>query len=265
MAFNTGSISLGAGSSTTAAGIGGIGGGLAGFATSTAGLGAGALLASMGLMRGGKLGAGMSAGGGALVGAALGTMLFPGIGTLLGAGIGAAIGGGAGLIRMLFKGAQEKARQKIKATYGVDISDHGVLKQIVDMAKQGFGGNLDMAIRSQQIRDLVELYAMSTGASTSGLPGKMSAVSLMQSGGAMYQMASTGPGASYTTTQISPSTNVRLEIPVAIDGKVIENIAVNAVIRNGRLVSAAATSGIRSSSSRRELTALQLSPGTLTA
>ena len=54
----------------------------------------------------------------------------------LGAAIGAGIGFAAGIVRLFVKGAQEKAREKIKATYGVDISYKGLLKQIVDIAKR---------------------------------------------------------------------------------------------------------------------------------
>jgi len=59
--------------------------------------------------------------------------------------------------------AIQAAREKVRATYGVDVRDKGILRQIVETAKQAFGGNLDAAIRSQQIRDLIELYAMATG------------------------------------------------------------------------------------------------------
>ena len=108
---------------------------------SDAALMGGAMLALYGLQRGGKTGVAMTTGGGALIGFKFGGPI--------GAGVGAWIGFWAGVARLFVKGAQEKAREKIKATYGVDISDNGVLKQIVEMAKQGFGGNLDMAIRSQ--------------------------------------------------------------------------------------------------------------------
>ena len=44
----------------------------------------------------------------------------------------------AGMVRLFIKGAAEKAREKIKALYGVDIPDKGVLQQIVDTAKQSY-------------------------------------------------------------------------------------------------------------------------------
>jgi hypothetical protein len=40
-----------------------------------------------------------------------------------------------------------------------------------------------MAIRTQEVRDIVQLYALSTGQSTVGLPGTMKPVNLAQSGG----------------------------------------------------------------------------------
>ena len=80
-----------------------------------------------------------------------------------------------------------QAREKIKAVYGVDISDRAILRQIVDTAKSAYGGNLDVAIQSQQIRELVELYAMSTGQKMGGVSSQMRPVSLVQSGGSLYQ------------------------------------------------------------------------------
>jgi hypothetical protein len=257
MAWNAGSISLGAGSATTAAGIGGIGGGLAGFVTSPAGLMSGGMLASMGLMRGGKLGAAMSAGGGALVGAALGTMIFPGIGTALGAGIGALIGGGAGLVRMLFKSATDKAREKIKAIYGIDIQTKNVLEKIVALAKQGYGGNLDMAIRTQEVRDLVELYAMSTGQGmgAGSISGRMQPVSMVQISGSLYRQSS--PTASLAP--VSGGGGGTVVIPLSIDGRAVGT----AVLQNGRVVADGALQASRSNYRRTEAALSTLSPNTI--
>lgn len=51
--------------------------------------------------------------------------------------------------------AREKAREKIKATYRVDIPDKNILWQIVNTAKLACDGNLDMTIRTQQVRDIL--------------------------------------------------------------------------------------------------------------
>ena len=102
-----------------AKGVGGMKGG--------AMLAAGAMLVMDGLRRGGKLGVAEDAGGGALIGFKYGGPL--------GALIGGIAGAVAGVVRLYIKGATEKTKDKIKALYGVDISDKGVLKQIVDMTK----------------------------------------------------------------------------------------------------------------------------------
>lgn len=86
------------------------------------------------------------------------------------AAVGVAAGAVAGIVRLLVKGAADIAREKVKALYGVDISDKGVLQQIVDTAKSAYGGNLDLAIRSPQIRDLIQLYAMTTGQKQTATP-----------------------------------------------------------------------------------------------
>jgi hypothetical protein len=130
-----------------------------------------------GLRRGGFAGLAETTAGGALIGYKFGGPL--------GAAIGGIAGAVAGIVRLFVKGAADKAKEKIKALYGVDIADKGVLKQIVDMTKSEFGGNIDMAIRSPQIRDLIQLYAMTTGQKTTGMPGTVTPLSLVETGGSL--------------------------------------------------------------------------------
>lgn len=186
--FNSGSISLGAGSATTAAGIGGFGGALAGLATSPAALLGGGLLAAQGVKMGGKTGAGLSIGGGALAGAAVGTLIFPGLGTLAGAAIGAIAGGVASLIRSFVKSAEEKMIEKVKAAYDLTI-DRSYAKTLVAIAKQNFGGNIDVAIRSPQVVEMLELYAMASGQHF-GARAKLRPVSLVETRAGLFQEAS---------------------------------------------------------------------------
>src|SRR5579885_2860307 len=217
---------------------------LSALGRSNAALLGGATLAMLGLQRGGVSGLAMTTAGGALIGFKYGGPI--------GAAIGAGVGAVAGLVRLFVKAAQENAREKIKATYGVDIRDKGVLKQIVDIAKQGFGGNLDIAIRSQQIRELVEMYALSTGQSTSGLPATMRPVSLLQQGGSLFQSSSGG----LTLDRISgsPSAAAPTVINITVPGakEFFEKETVRLVVENPRAVQSAAMAATKQNAGRRE-------------
>jgi len=221
----------------------------------------GGLLALAGFQRGGLSGLAMTTAGGAMLGFKFGGPI--------GAAIGAGIGAIAGTARLFVKSAEEKAREKIRATYGVDIRDKAVLRQIVETAKQAFGGNLDAAIRSQQVRDVIELYAMATGQSTAGLPPSMRPVSLAQQGGALFQQTLTA-GAAPALDRISagtPQAAGPIVINISVPGakEFFEKETVRVVVENPRAVQSAALTATRANAGRRELTALQLSPGTLTA
>lgn len=171
----------------------------------------------------------------------------------------------------------EKAREKVKALYRVDIFDQGVLKQIVDTAKQAFGGNLDMAIRSAQIRDLIELYAITTGQKPIGLPGTAQPLDLVQTGGSLYPSPGysngtvlPGLGRLPTLDRIGGGTRATAQpLVIQLDGPattaLLQGEAVQAIVQNPRAVQAASLSAAKSNAGRRDLTVLQLSPGLLTA
>jgi hypothetical protein len=228
--------------------------------------GAGAGLAAAGLQRGGTSGIAMDAAGGAVMGMQLGGPL--------GALIGGVVGAMAGVVRLFIKGATEKTKEKIKALYGVDISDKGVLKQIVDMTKSGFGGNIDMAIRSPQIRDLIQLYAMTTGQKTTGMPGTVTALSLVETGGSLFQSPQYNNGTPLPALgglpgldQIGAGTPSGGGLVIQLDGPattaLLQGQAVQAITNNPRLVQSATMAATKSNANRRELTSLQLSPGTI--
>jgi gas vesicle protein len=227
---------------------------LSALGRSNAALLGGATLALMGLQRGGVSGLAMTTAGGAMIGFKYGGPL--------GAAIGAGIGAVAGLVRLFVKGAQEKAREKIKATYGVDIREKNILAEIVNIAKQGFGGNLDMAIRSQQVRDLLELYALSTGQGTTGLPATARPVSLLQQGGSLFQSSASG----LTLDRIgsgAPSAAAATVINITVPGakEFFEKETVRVVVENPRAVQSATMAATKQNAGRREMTGLQLSPG----
>jgi len=229
---------------------------LSALGRSNAALVGGATLALMGLQRGGISGLAMTTAGGALIGFKYGGPV--------GAAIGAGIGAAAGIVRLFKKSAEEKAREKIRATYGVEIKDKGVLRQIVEMARQGFGGNLDMAIRSQQVRDLVELYAMTTGQSTARFPAKLAPVSLVQAGGSLFQQSALpGTGLQGMGAAAAAPTVINITVPGAKE--FFEKETVRVVIENPRAVQSAVVQAAKGNYNRRELAGLQLSPGTLTS
>jgi hypothetical protein len=195
---------IGAASMFPALGLTYLGGGL---------LGAGVGLAAAGLVRGGKVGAAMTIGGGALAGAVVGTAILPGLGTLAGAAIGAGIGAVASVIRLLNPTLMERIPKEIKRIYGVNITDRGVIAQIAELVKQKYGGDLSVAVYSEEVQNLVRLYALSVGQSQSGLPRPMYSATFQQSqaGGLQLQPVYSGgqmvasPYAGTTTTQLSNS------------------------------------------------------------
>lgn len=231
-------------------------------------LAGGGMLAMEGLRRGGWSGVGMTTAGGAMIGAKFGGPI--------GAAIGAVAGFAAGMIRKFIKGATEKAREKIKATYGVDISDKAILQQIVETAKSAYGGNLDVAIQSQQVRELVELYAMTTGQPFGGKSTQVRPVSIMQSGGSLYQSTAYSNGTALSSLGGLPTldsigkgapsggqTIINITVPGAKE--FFEKETVRVVVENPRAVQSAAMSATKQNAGRREMASLQMSPGLLTA
>ncbi len=190
-------------------------------------------------------------------------------GGYLGAAIGAGIGAVAGIARLFMKSAADKVREKVKATYGIDVSDKGVLNQIADTAKQSFGGNIDVAIRSPEVRDLIELYAQTTGQSARGMPARMTPLSMVQTGGSLYEMPSGAtaglPGSGLvpfgSTAAGAPPTVINITVPGAKE--FFEKETVQVVTGNPKAVQSAAVSATRKNVDRRQMAALQLSPGTI--
>ena len=241
------------------------GGGLGGALQSTGGALVGAGLLTAGLRRGGLSGIGLSAAGGALIGAKFGGPL--------GAVIGGIAGAGAGLIRTLFGSATDKARDKIKATYGIDIKNKDVLTQIVQMAKQNYAGSLDMAIRADPVRELIELYAMSTGQNALGINPRVTPVSLSQSAGVIRQQAQFRNGSPFVVQSSLPTVgtlSARQNVTVLqLDGRqtkaLYQGEAVEVIRDQPRLVQQSAGQAVRQSFGRRQTAGDLLQPGTVFA
>lgn len=278
-----GPVGLGAGSG----GLGGIGGALAGSAASlkgiltqlgglgrgvgtgsalagrgvggTAGgalLAGGGILAFDGLRRGGLLGLAETTAGGALIGAKFGGPL--------GAAIGAGIGALAGTIRLFVKGAQEKIVEKVKNVYGVTITKNFARDPLLGIIKQGFGGNIDVGIRSAQVRDLIELYAMSTGQNSAGInTTRPISSSFALSGGSLSQQPVFQNGLSLGVGQASSasSTTTVIQLDPGATEAFLQGQAVQAMGNNPRAVQGAVLGASRQNAGRRQGLALAVNPG----
>ena len=274
MLFNSGSIAMGGGAATTAAGIGGIKGTLAGIGTSNAALIAGPMLMLAGAQQQNKwLRMGMMGGGGALTGLVLGAKIGA-IGGPMGAAIGAAIGVSIALLMMLKKTPEQKAKEAIKAAYGIDVWDKGVLAQVAQTAQGAFGGNFALAVQSPQIRELIQLWSQMTGQKATGMPAQSQPLSVAQSGGSLYQQPNSSNGMPMPLVgggMISGgvASNAPISLVIRLDGaattELLRGEAVQAVVDNPRASQVAVMSSTRSNAGRREFLSLQLAPGTLTS
>jgi hypothetical protein len=157
---------------------GGVGLGMGAAAATGVGLG----LFASGFQRGGGGGLAMDIGGGALAGAGIGTMIAPGtgIGTAIGAAAGAAAGLITGVVRLFVQTEQERIRSQIKQVYGVDITNRSILTQVQQIVDQKYGGSVSVGVRSQEVQDLVRLYALSTG-QAANMPRPMYGATVAQS------------------------------------------------------------------------------------
>jgi hypothetical protein len=247
------------------------GGKLSALASSPAAMMGGGLLGLMGIQQGGVAGMAMSTGGLALTGFGLAKTLFPKLagagpwGALIGAGIGAAFG----LASLFRESPEEKMAKKVKKTYGITISKD-FARQLVALAQQSFGNNFEMAIRSRQAVDLIELYAMSTGQQAKNIPGKATPTTLVQSGGVWSQQTSSGftamPSASFASPGGSVAGgNIYLQLDGPSTVSLLRGETVATIQENPRAVQSSVLKAQRSNYGRREATALQLRPGTLTA
>jgi hypothetical protein len=169
--------------------LGRLHGGTAGGILAAAGL----PLALDGIRRGGVLGTFEAAGGGAAIGFRFGGPI--------GAAVGAAIGGGIALAKTfgLFGDDRKHIKKLVKEIYGMDINN-AMADQIVAIAKQSFGGQHDVAVRSPQVRELLRLYAQTTGqksAEDKFVADTVHGASLVEAGGKLQQQAVYDNGSGY--------------------------------------------------------------------
>jgi hypothetical protein len=169
----------------------------------TALLAGGAMLAMRGLAgadRGTWRGVGEGALGGAMVGFKFGGPL----GAVIGGAVGAGIGIGEKIAGV--ETPEREAARLIKSLYGINISSGSdTVKQVVAMAKQKFGGSVSMAVRSPDVRQLLQLYADSTGQKSNIFTDQVRPASLVESGGGLYQSATYRNGTPYTYNSYLPT------------------------------------------------------------
>jgi hypothetical protein len=161
--------------------------GLAGAAV----MAGGAYLAQRGLM-GADRGTWGGVAEGTLGGAAVGLQL----GGPLGAGIGALAGFGIGLGEKIagVETPEREAKRLVKSTYGLDI-DKSTSLQIAALRQKY--GSVSTAIRSQEARDILQLYSDATGQKGSMFLGHAMSANLVTSNGSLQQAATYRNGTAY--------------------------------------------------------------------
>ena len=238
-------------------------------------LAGGGILAYDGLRRGGWAGVGETTAGGALIGAKFGGPL--------GAVIGGAAGFVAGIVRLGIKSAAEKVIEKVRTIYGLTI-DRKFAQQIVDIANQRYAKNLDMAVRSPEARDLLRLYAQTTGQrSMALLADQARPAALIEARGQLLQgpVFENGMAYAYPSSLRNYQNMSASLLPTAgpnAGGPMVNNIILDAaatvnLVSQGalktltaypRAVASSALNGSRQSSARGGFAVNTLAPGVIT-
>jgi hypothetical protein len=205
--------------------------------------------------------------------------------------IGAGVGAIAGTIRLFIKSGAEKVVSKVKQIYGIDIDRKFAQDPILAIIKQSFGGNVDVGLRSPQIRDLLELYASTTDQKSAGIVNRILPSTFANQGGQLVNIpnvgltgapvgfsagSATGNGVSFGLGVSSPSPaaapapvpNITVvmqnSLPAGAVGQYMDGKMVQSIVKNARVVSAANVDGMQASSARRQSAAAVLQPNFIT-
>jgi hypothetical protein len=241
--------------------------------------GAGLGLFAAGVQRGGGAGVAMDIGGGALAGGMLGLRFGGPVGAAIGAAIGAGVGAITGVVRLFVKTEQERIRQQIKQVYGIDISNRSILTQIQQIVDQKYGGSVSVGIRSQDVQDIVRLYALSTGQAAM-LPRPMYAATIAQGtqglqlqpvyqGGVLVQNPYTGPTTYQYQTAVASAQGLMAGTSLGVPGasglisQQWQQLAVQAIQGNPAAIAMASSAAARAGDSRLTTTAAMQEPLTL--
>jgi len=233
----------------------------------------GMMLLQNGLGRNNALGLAEDVGGGAMVGFKCGGP----IGAAVGAGVGGILGG----LRMsgAWQTFDEQVKSQVHKRYGLVISKP-MATEIAGLVKQKFGGQIDMAISSDEVMTMLELYAKSTGQNFP-LRNTVRPLYLTQTGGHLQQQASYDNGSrigfqSGMQTMGGPLNKIigstsgpsnPGNISLALDGKssaaFLQGQTVDAINQNPRAVQSASISAASGSWGRQEQAGMLTEPGTI--
>jgi hypothetical protein len=239
-----------------------------------AGIGIGIFAA--GYKRRGWSGLAMTAGGGLLAGATIGAMVGGPVGALVGGAIGLGVGVAVGVVNLFRKSKEDQVRSQIRQTYGVDIADKGILSQIAEVANQRFGGDVRMAVHSQEVQEMVRIYSLMTG-QNAALPRPMYSATYAQSaaGGLQMQPVYSGgrlvasPYQGTTTTQFANALASQPPVFVQLNPQQASSIFQGQVVQvlgdNPGAVGAANTTAARSGQGRQAQSGALLEPTTVMA
>jgi hypothetical protein len=244
--------------------------------------GAAVFAGGMMLAQQGLLGSSRGTWGGVAEGTLGGAAIGMSLGGPLGAAIGGAVGLGIGLGEKLagVETKENQAKRLVKQIYSISI-DTALAKQIAGIAQQSYGGNVGMAVRSDQVRDLLRLWAQSMGQKTNLTALTPHAASLIEANGRLYQGAVYDNGQAYTYASGLPtyggvqssilptaspyagSVNVTLNPQQTVD--LWRTGTTQAMSGSPRLVSASAAAGDKMSASRVSSAINTLAPGVIAA
>ena len=279
--FNSGGVNLAPG---LALGPSGILGTLGGIASSPGAMMLSGLTAASTL---GRPGAGNAIAGLAsstLLGFGIGSMIGP-LGALAGAAIGAGVGAIGAVVSLLRKTPEQQIVDDVKSIYRLTIDKNFAKNSILPLINQSFGGNIKVGIRSAQVRQLLDLYAQTTGQPDTGLVPRATASVFANQGGVLSAQpvytngsptsfsggSAIGNGVSFgvaSTPALSAAPapqqmvvqNLTLSVGSDSLGALVDGRAASVIQSSGRLVSAAANEGQKASSARRETVASTLVP-----
>ncbi len=233
---------------------------------------AGMVLAQQGLLgssRGTWTGVAEGTAGGAMIGFQLGGPL--------GAAIGAAAGFGIGLGEKLagVESQRNEAIRLVRQIYALNINN-GTADQIVALAKQKYGNAVSVAVRSPDVRQLLQLYAESTGQKSNLFLNDPHGANLVQANGLLQQSAVYNNGTAYTyASSLSTFGTAGATIPtgnpfagpvtVMVSPEATTNLWTTGVAQgiagSPRQVASANVNGGTSSSARINGATMMLSPG----